>query len=103
MKNLILSLDLGTTGNRAMIVNSEGNILASAYCALDLVCPKPGWVEQDAVQIWEAAKDVIGRVLQQVPAGAVQTIGLLVLLWFLLLLLCFVKKSMVFPPQHLLD
>ena len=48
----ILSLDLGTTGNRAILFDRQGNIVGQAYKELTQHYPHPGWLEHDAVEIW---------------------------------------------------
>lgn len=55
MKNghYIMSLDLGTTGNRAILFNSEGQIVGQDYKELTQYYPKPGWLEHDPREIWD--------------------------------------------------
>ncbi|HEX8579796.1 MAG TPA: glycerol kinase [Allosphingosinicella sp.] len=50
--DLLLVLDEGTTSTRAMLFASDGRCVASAQRALGQQHPKPGWVEQDAEEIW---------------------------------------------------
>ncbi len=47
----ILSLDAGTTSNRAFIFNREGEIISMAQKEFTQYFPKPGWVEQDPSEI----------------------------------------------------
>lgn len=47
----ILSLDLGTTGNRAILFDEHGNIVAQAYKELTQYYPQLGWVEHDPREI----------------------------------------------------
>jgi glycerol kinase len=48
----IMALDLGTTGNRAILFDHEGKIAGQAYRELTQYYPQPGWVEHDPRQIW---------------------------------------------------
>ena len=48
----VLALDLGTTGNRAILFNAEGIIVSSAYKELTQYYPQPGWLEHDPREIW---------------------------------------------------
>jgi glycerol kinase len=48
----ILALDQGTTSSRALLIDGSGRILASARHELTSRYPEPGWVEQDADEIW---------------------------------------------------
>ncbi len=52
--NYIMALDLGTTGNRAIIFDRQGAIAGQAYRELTQYYPQPGWVEHDAREIWAA-------------------------------------------------
>lgn len=52
--NYIMALDLGTTGNRAIIFDRQGAIAGQDYRELTQYYPQPGWVEHDAREIWAA-------------------------------------------------
>ncbi len=49
----ILALDQGTSSSRAIIFNERGDIIASAQREITLATPQPGWVEQDALELWQ--------------------------------------------------
>jgi glycerol kinase len=59
----VLSLDEGTTSARAVLYNNRGERIAMHSVPFASVFPHPGWVEQDALEIWraqmEAAKAVV--------------------------------------------
>ncbi len=59
----ILSLDEGTTSARAVLYDERGIRIAIESRAVPTEYPQPGWVEQDANEIWraqiESAKDVL--------------------------------------------
>ncbi|MEM4976526.1 MAG: glycerol kinase GlpK [Desulfurococcaceae archaeon] len=61
----ILVIDQGTTGTRVMIVDHEGMIVKGGwfYTEHRQIYPKPGWVEQDPVEIWENTKLCIREAL----------------------------------------
>lgn len=50
----ILSIDAGTTGVTVLVVNDAGNITSRGYSEFEQHFPKPGWVEHDPEQIWQA-------------------------------------------------
>ena len=60
---LILVLDAGTTSTRAMVFDRAGSLRALAQAPLSQHYPRPGWVEHDAGEIWQAtlacARDVV--------------------------------------------
>ena len=87
-KKYILSLDLGTTGNRAILFDRQGNIVGQAYKELTQYYPQPGWLEHDATEIWQDVRDAIAKVMadNQADAAEIAAIGLTVqretcLLW----------------------
>jgi xylulokinase len=62
-KQYILAHDLGTTGNKASLYDSEGTLLASAFHGYELALPKIGWVEQDPEDWWQAVCDSTQQLL----------------------------------------
>ncbi|MEM7590502.1 MAG: glycerol kinase GlpK [Cyanobacteria bacterium P01_A01_bin.83] len=84
----ILSLDLGTTGNRAILFNYQGNIVSQAYQELTQYYPQPGWLEHDALEIWQGLCNCIQQAIAKnsVKPDQIAAIGLTVqretcLLW----------------------
>ncbi len=59
---VVIAIDAGTTGVRAIAFDQQGLPTASAYREFPQHFPKPGWVEHDAEQIWDAVVDVLGEV-----------------------------------------
>ena len=62
----LLALDQGTTSSRAIIFDAKGQVKASAQREVTIKTPQPGWVEQDAQELWNTQ---IG-VAQQAIAAA---------------------------------
>ncbi len=52
MKKYIIALDEGTTSARTIIFDKEGNIVSTAQKEVLQIFPKPGYVEQDALEIY---------------------------------------------------
>ena len=50
---MLLVLDEGTTSTRAMLYTPDGARVGMAQRDLTQYYPRPGWVEQDATEIWE--------------------------------------------------
>ncbi|MDY0345819.1 MAG: FGGY family carbohydrate kinase, partial [Bacilli bacterium] len=63
MDKYILAIDQGTTSTRAFLFNHEGNLIFSAVRDVTCLYPKPGWVEQDALQLWVSVIDVVNELL----------------------------------------
>jgi glycerol kinase len=76
MKKYILSIDQGTTSSRAILFDKKGNIKAVAQKEFTQYFPKPGWVEHDALEIWDTIREVVTDVMRQVPANEVAAIGI---------------------------
>ena len=84
----ILALDLGTTGNRGILFNSQGKVVGQAYKELTQYYPQPGWLEHDATEIWQDTRSCIQQVIAdtKVKVTDIAAIGLTVqretcLLW----------------------
>jgi glycerol kinase len=56
---LVAALDQGTTSTRFMIFDRDGTVVAIDQMEHPQIFPKPGWVEHDAMQIWENSVAVI--------------------------------------------
>ncbi len=73
-----MSIDLGTTGNRVFLFSEDGLPVASSYREFTQFFPKPGWVEHDAIEIWNCVLFLIDDVLKKssIPAKSIATIGI---------------------------
>lgn len=76
MGKYILSIDQGTTSSRAIAFDKKGNIIASAQQEFTQFFPQPGWVEHDALEIWESVQQVVRKVLREVNASDIDAIGI---------------------------
>ena len=52
MKQYIMALDAGTTSNRCILFDQEGNVCTMAQKEFRQIFPQPGWVEHKAPEIW---------------------------------------------------
>jgi glycerol kinase len=59
----LLSIDAGTTGVRAIVFARDGSIRGSSYRELVMDYPRPGWVEQDAEDLWSRTTAVVREAL----------------------------------------
>lgn len=60
-----LALDAGTTSNRALIFNEKGEIISLAQREFPQYFPKPGWVEQNPIDIYSTMSGVAAEALAQ--------------------------------------
>jgi xylulokinase len=62
---MLLGVDVGTGGTRAVVVDREGRIVASeARAHRPIRSERVGWAEQDPEDWWEAAKGAIGAAVK---------------------------------------
>ena len=67
---LVLSIDAGTTGVRALLVDERGAVRAHAYREFAQRFPRPGWVEHDPEDWWRATEDSARDALATAGASA---------------------------------
>jgi xylulokinase len=60
--SLLLGLDVGTGGARAVAVDESGEVVAEASSEYPLHSPRPGWTEQDPGNWWEGARETLGKI-----------------------------------------
>jgi glycerol kinase len=63
MSRFILALDQGTTSSRAILFDQDAIPIASAQRELTQYFPQSGWVEHDALEIWDCQATLITEVL----------------------------------------
>jgi glycerol kinase len=66
----LLALDQGTSSSRSIVFDSAGAIVAMAQRELPQVYPQPGWVEHDALEIWDAQLATAREALAKAGIGA---------------------------------
>ena len=75
---LLLGVDISTTGAKALLIDQNGEVIASATTALTLQTPFPLWSEQNPEEWWQGIKTSIQEVLagRDSTAEAIAAIGL---------------------------
>ena len=68
MKQYIMALDSGTTSNRCILFDREGNIRSMAQKEFTQYFPQPGWVEHDANEIWQSQLSVAREAMRKLGA-----------------------------------
>ncbi len=59
----ILAFDEGTTSARAALYDPQGRRVAMESSPIECIYPQPGWVEQDALSVWDAQMAAVRRLL----------------------------------------
>jgi xylulokinase len=78
MKNLLLGIDVSTTGSKALLIDEKGTVVAVAINEHSISSPKPLWSEQDPFEWWEASKKSVREALELAGAKGedVKAVGL---------------------------
>lgn len=71
----VLSIDAGTTGVRAFVIDETGKPVDVAYREFTQYFPQPGWVEHDATEIWQAVQATMAEVRERLD-GSIAAIGI---------------------------
>ncbi len=78
MKKYVISIDSGTTSNRAVVFDKDLNIKGISQQEFQQIYPKPGWVEHDANEIWSTQYKVLQEALHQnnIDTAEIASIGI---------------------------
>ena len=78
MEKYVLAIDQGTTSTRAIIFDSKQQVVKVAQKEITNFFPKPGWVEQDANEIWLSTLAVMAQIFDggQIKPEQVVSIGI---------------------------
>ena len=76
MPKYIMALDAGTTSNRCILFDHEGNICSMAQKEFRQIFPNPGWVEHDANEIWSTQLGVAVEAMSKIGATADDIAGI---------------------------
>ena len=72
----ILAIDQGTTGTTVLAISQDGRILGKGYAPVQQHYPQPGWVEHDALQIWQSVLDAAAHALTAAQGPQITAIGI---------------------------
>lgn len=62
MEKYVLAIDQGTTSTRAILFDQQQNVVKVAQKEIANFFPNPGWVEQDANEIWLSTLSVMAQL-----------------------------------------
>lgn len=72
----VLSIDEGTTSARAVLYNQQGERIAMHSVPVQARFPHPGWVEQDAREIWRAQMEAVRAVSEGSDLSSLAACGI---------------------------
>jgi xylulokinase len=73
---LLLSIDIGTSGCKALVCDEQGAVVAVGMAEYPLYSPFPLWSEQSPADWWRGAQEAVKAVLAKVDATQIAAIGL---------------------------
>ena len=76
MKNYLIGMDIGTSGTKSVLFDTDGNIIASAHAAYPMYQPENGYAEQDPEDWWDAACKTLREICPKATGGKIVGIGL---------------------------
>ncbi|MGH8415857.1 MAG: xylulokinase [Pseudomonas sp.] len=72
----LLGIDIGTSGCKALLLDTHGSVIAADTATYPLAQPRPGWTEQDP-QLWiEGSRQAVAGVLAKAPGVNLLCVGL---------------------------
>ena len=71
----ICAIDAGTTSNRCIVFDESGRVCGVAQREFPQYFPQPGWVEQDADEIWETQRRVIAEAMEKCGISAADIVA----------------------------
>lgn len=73
---LILAIDQGTTSSKALLIDPTGHVVATGSCPVSIDSPQPGWVEQDATELWTSVLESIRIAMASCPEATILGIAI---------------------------
>ncbi|MFP4005153.1 MAG: xylulokinase [Candidatus Hadarchaeia archaeon] len=63
-KDLLLGIDIGTQSAKTVLFDTKGNIVREKQKEYELVCPEPGWAEQDPQKWWNVSAEKTREIVE---------------------------------------
>lgn len=73
---MYMGIDLGTSGVKVIITDSQGNIVDSASASISVSRPQPLWSEQDPAQWWAATNEAVLALGEKLDLQQVKALGI---------------------------
>ena len=75
MNPLVIAIDSSTTATKAIVVDTEGKVLALGRQDIDLLSPQQGFGEHDPRQWWTSTHDAVAQALAQLTPSEKERIA----------------------------
>ncbi len=76
MDKLVLVLDIGTTGIKALLFNAKKEIVKKTYKKIGKAFPEPGWVEQDPGELLSISQSLMQEVCEDIDVSRIEGMGI---------------------------
>jgi glycerol kinase len=76
MAQYAAAIDQGTTSTRFMVFDHGGQVVSVDQKEHEQIYPKPGWVEHDALEIWQRTQEVVRAGLDKVKVADISAVGI---------------------------
>ncbi|MGQ8366665.1 xylulokinase [Glaciecola sp. 1036] len=73
---MYIGIDLGTSGVKTILLNEQGELIATTTASLEVSIPKPLWSEQNPEDWWQATCDCLDQLSEMQVLSEVKAIGL---------------------------
>jgi glycerol kinase len=75
MAEYAAAIDQGTTSTRFMVFDHGGQVVSVDQKEHEQIYPKPGWVEHDALEIWERTQEMVKAGVGKTKASDIAAVG----------------------------
>jgi glycerol kinase len=75
-RDCILAVDQGTTNTKGLLFDRSGKAVFRAASSVSLIQPKPGYVEQDPVELWQSTRKVLQDCAARAAAEGMKIAGI---------------------------
>ena len=74
--NYLIGIDVGTSGTKSVLFDTDGHVIASATAEYPLYQPNNGWAEQDPEDWWQGVCTTLKSLTEKAAGGSILGIGL---------------------------
>jgi glycerol kinase len=75
MAQYAAAIDQGTTSTRFMVFDHGGQVVSVDQKEHEQIYPKPGWVEHDAMEIWERTQEMVKAGVGKIQLSDLAAVG----------------------------